>query len=116
MPATTIRRVRNTAAVLMLTSGISHIAQLWFRDVDARALLLGLAGMYYLVLALGLSGRSRFTLWITIASVAASAGFGLSQWSPQQPEILLAWHILADATVALLCVYVLYQNRYALMD
>ena len=116
MPASKTRRVRNTAAVLMLASGISHIAQLWFRDVDASALLLALTGMYYLVLALGLSGRSRFTLWITTASVAASASFGLLEWSPQSPEMLLAWHILIDAAVALLCLYVLYQNRYSLMD
>lgn len=116
MPASTTRRVRNAAAALMLASGISHIAQLWFSDADAYTLLLGLLGMYYLVLALGLSGRSRFTLWITVASVVASGAFGLAQWSPQEPEILLAWHIVADATAALLCIYVLYQNRYSRMD
>lgn len=116
MPVYASRKFRNTAAVLMLASGISHVAQLWFSEIDAFHLLEGLLGMYYLLLSLGLSGRSRFTLWITSISVIANAGFGLSRWLPDQPDLLLAWHILADALVALLCLYILYRTRYASMD
>lgn len=116
MPVYATRKFRNAAALLMLASGISHVAQLWFSDIDAFHLLEGLLGMYYLLLSLGLSGRSRFTLWITAFSVIANGGYGLGRWLPEQPDLLLAGHILADATVALLCLYILYRTRYASMD
>jgi hypothetical protein len=116
MPVHATRKIRNAAAVLMLAAGISHISQLWMRDIDAPALLLGLVGMYYLVLALGLSGRSRFTLWITSVSVIASASWGIEQWSPRPLDPLLSGHILADITVACLCLYILYRTRHSTMD
>jgi hypothetical protein len=116
MPAHATRQIRNTAVLLMLASGVTHVAQLWFRDTDPAALLTALVGMYYLVLALGLAGRARFTVWITAASLLGEAAFGLSLWSADAPDMLMAWHILAGVTVAGLCLYVLYRTRYSPMD
>ncbi len=116
MPVQATRNVRNAAAVLMLGAGVSHISQLWLRSVDAETLLFGLLGMYYLVLALGLSGRSRFTLWITTLSVLASAAHGINRWPSGQIDPLLGGHVAVDITVAGLCIYVLIRTRHAPMD
>ncbi len=116
MPVYATRKIRNTAAVLMLAAGISHISQLWLRDIDVTSLSFGLLGMYYLVLALGLSGRSRFTLWITSISVVTSASHAVSRWPSGQLDPLLAGHILVDITVACLCLYILFRTRHTTMD
>ncbi len=110
------RKFRNAAAMLMMLSGITHVGQLWFRDTTPLNLATALIGMYYLLLALGLSGRSRFTLWITSVSVLAGAAATSSLWTPGSPNPLLLWHLTADALVAALCLYLLFRTRYADMD
>jgi hypothetical protein len=116
MPHYATRRIRNTAAVLMLSSGLSHIAQLWFEETDTITLLTALTGMYYLVLALGLSGQSRFTVWITALSVAAAGAVRGPAWDANAPDPVLTAHLAVDAVVAALCVFILYRTRFADTD
>lgn len=110
------RKVRNLAALLFMLSGISHVAQLWFRETDATALFTALLGMLYLLLALGLSGQSRFALWATSASAIAGAAAGRKLLSPTALDPLVIWHFAIDGIVAALCLYVLYRTRHADMD
>ncbi|MDJ0878788.1 MAG: hypothetical protein QNI86_09265 [Halieaceae bacterium] len=110
------RKIRNTAALLMMLSGISHVAQLWYRETNAATLLTALAGMYYLLLALGLSGQSRFTLWISTISVSAGGVMRTGQLGTAAPDPALAWHLAMDLSVAALCLYILYRTRFADMD
>ncbi len=110
------RKIRNTAALLMMFNGVSHVAQLWLRETSAATLLTALGGMYYLLLALGLSGQSRFTLWISAVSVIAGAALRSGQLDPGTPDATLAWHLSLDITVAALCLYILYRTRFADMD
>ena len=72
--------------------------------------------MVYLVIGLGLSGRSRFTLWIAVVVPLAGAAVGTTQWASHAPDPLQIWHLLADSIVAALCVYILYRTRFAEMD
>ena len=116
MPIYATRKFRNAAAALMLMSGITHIGQLWFRDTTPLNLLIGLVGVYYLLLTLGLAGQSRFTLWVTAASTILSGAAGSTLWNPEAPDALLAWHLTVDAGVALICTYLLFRTRYAEMD
>lgn len=110
------RKIRNSAALLMMLSGVSHVAQLWFRDLNAATLLTALAGMYFLLLALGLSGQSRFTLWITTISVSAGAVVRTGQLGTAAPDPTLAWHLALDVSIAALCLTILYRTHYADMD
>ncbi len=110
------RKIRNTAALLMMLSGISHIAQLWLRETNAATLLTALVGMYYLLLALGLSGSSRFTLWVSAVSVTAGGAVRTGQLTTSAPDPALSWHLAADLAIAGLCLYTLYRTRFADMD
>jgi hypothetical protein len=110
------RSIRNIAALLVSLSGVTHVAQLWFRDIDEGSLLTALIGMVYLLLGLGLSGQSRFTLWACAITTLAAAGLGLTLLTPSEPDALLVWHITADVIAGPLCLYILYRTRYADMD
>ena len=74
-----------------------------------------LIGAYFLLLALGLSGQSRFVLLLTAASVSMDvllgAAGGLHSNGPLQN-----WHMALEAAIACLCCYVLYKTRFLEMD
>ncbi len=110
------RKFRNTTALLMLLSGMSQIALLWFRETGALTLGIALGGMFYLLLALGLSGRSRFTLWLTSASVTLAGIARSTLWVPDAPDPVLAMLMTIDGAVAVLCLYILFRTRFADMD
>lgn len=110
------RKFRNAAALLMLIAGVLQVALLWFRETSPLNLGIALAGMFYLLLALGLSGRSRFTLWLTTASVMLAAAARSTLWIPTTPDPVLAMLMTIDGAVALLCLYILFRTRYADMD
>ena len=116
MPIHATRRLRSLAATLMLLSGISHVAQLWFNPLDTPVLISALFGMMFLLLSLGLSGQSRFTLWITIFAVILNGISGGTELDMQHVEPVLAWHLAVDLVVALLCVYIVFRTRYSEMD
>ena len=109
------RKIRNLAAFLLMISGISHVAQLWLRDTDGDVLLTALLGMLFLLLALGLSGQSRFALWASGEVAMAHAGSELAPGIDLYDALTL-WHLSADIVVATLCLYILYRTRFAEMD
>lgn len=116
MPVYETRRLRNLAAALMLLSGLTHSAQLWLTELGATAVTSALVGLFYLLVALGLSGQSRFSLWagllVPITGSLATAG----QWADASSQALPAWHLLVDILVIGLCAYVLFRTRHELMD
>ncbi len=116
MPVYATRKIRNLAAALILLSGLTHVGQLWFVELARAALLTAIFGMVYLLIGLGLSGRSRFTLWVAIVIPLAGATAGTTQWASYAPDPLQIWHLLADSIVPALCVYNLYRTRFAEMD
>lgn len=110
------RKVRNLAALLLTLLGISHVAQLWLQETDGATLFTALLGMVYLVLALGLSGQSRFALWATsVTAITDIAANGLLM-SPDPQDPLVMWHFAIDGIVAALCIYILYNTRFTDMD
>lgn len=110
-----IRNARRSAAILTLVTGTSHIVQLWFRETTGETLLTALIGVFFLMLALGLSGQSRFVLLLTAASVSVDvllqAASGLHGNGPLQ-----SWHMGLEVVIACLCSYVLYKTRFLEMD
>ena len=116
MPVYATRKLRNIATVLILLSGLSHVGQLWFVKLDGAAILTALLGMFYLLIGLGLSGRSRFTLWLATALPIAAACAGIAGLADTPPGLLLLWHTAVDASVGGLCAYILYRTRHAEMD
>lgn len=89
---------RLVAACLVTATGIGHIASLWFRELDAAAVLSIWIGGIYLIVGLGLFGQSRFTLFVASALCATSAlraladfgGLSGVQWAGMSADIVAA--------------------------
>ena len=116
MPVYATRNLRNLAATLMLLSGLTHVGQLWFVKLGGYALLAALLGMFYLLISLGLSGRSRFTLWLASCLPAAAAYAAVLKPETRLLPTLWFWHIGVDIAVTCLCLYILFRTRHSEMD
>jgi hypothetical protein len=116
MPVYATRNLRNLAAALMLLSGLTHVGQLWFVKLNGIALLAALLGMFYLLISLGLSGQSRFSLWLATGLPAAAAYAAVLKPETRLLPTLWPWHIAADIAVPCLCLYILFRTRHSRMD
>ena len=85
MPVLETRKLRDLSAALMLLAGITHVAQLWIYTLSGATIFAAMFGMVYFLIALGLAGNSRFTLWtgVIIPALAVVAG------EPHQPPSTL---------------------------
>ena len=111
MVSRNISRTRNVAATLLTLSGISHIAVLWFTDIDATALGGALFGAFYIIIGIGLYGQSRFALFLAIVIPAGGAWLILAQ-TPIAPYGQLERSQLAAALIVIiLCSRVLFAVR-----
>ncbi|MFT4519272.1 MAG: hypothetical protein ACI9JM_001663 [Halioglobus sp.] len=63
--------LRTVAATLMGIAGFGLIAALWLRELTEAAVIDALLGSVYLIVAIGLLGRSRFSLFMAIVIPAA---------------------------------------------
>ncbi len=102
--------LRTTAATLMCVSGLGQIAALWLRELSGPALTDGLLGTVYLVIGIGLFGRSRFSLFMAIVIPAVASGVLLYSGPLAGQHYML--RIAVDAAVVLLSVVVLWQVRH----
>ena len=93
----------------MCLSGTAQVAALWFRDLTGAAVADALLGCVYLIIGIGLFGRSRLSLSLGIAVCTAAIGFiHYGGPLPAQPYRL---HAAIDAMVILLCALELWQVR-----
>lgn len=99
------RRIRLLAALLVLAAGTIQAASPWYRGLDEQTLLIAGTGVIYLIVAIGLFGISRFTLFAAVAVCLAR-----SLWLPgdAQFQTLLA---AMDFAAALACMLVLWSVR-----
>ena len=109
-PENTVR-LRNTAATLITACGISHIAELWFRDIDIAALAGALFGASYLIIGIGLYGQSRFVLFLAILLPAAGVRLALNSAHIEALNLLGAAQLGSAAMVIILSALVLYAVR-----
>lgn len=101
--------LRNAAALLAGMSGLAQISLLWVLELGAPVLGVALAGCIYLMLALGLTGASRFAL---AAALALPAFRALSAWNPLP---VLHWEQLrtaSDLIIAMTVLFLLWQTRH----
>jgi hypothetical protein len=101
--------LRFLAAGLLAGSGVSHIASLWFRELHAGAVGAMLLGAVYLIIAIGLFGQSRFTLFLSIGVPGVFALVSLQQI--ETPGTLQAVNLFVNAMVICLSTVVLWQVR-----
>lgn len=116
MPVYATRKLRNLAAGLMFLSGFTHAAQLWLFDIDGPSIVGALVGAFYLIIALGLAGGSRFTLWIGIFIPAASGTAALLRYMTLGGGSLTLFHVTIDVLVIVSCAYILARTRHVGME
>ena len=109
MPNRLTFSLRFLAACLLTGSGVAHIAGRWFRELDERAVGAMLLGAVYLIIAIGLFGQSRFSLFMAIAVPAAVALSAIQQLEP--PNTLQTANVAVDVLVVCLSTLVLWQVR-----
>jgi len=109
MPNRFISVLRVMAASLLCLSGLAHIAALWHRELSGMAVVDALVGSVYLIIALGLFGQSRFSLFMAIITPVAATAVLLQ--TLQQPGPVHIVRIGIDLTVALLSAVVLWAVR-----
>lgn len=110
MRALTTRFLRNIAATLMCSAGVTMVASLWLRDLTQLAVLDALIGAVYLIAGIGLFGHSRFSLFLGIAiPVGISSSFYVNAGGVQAIDQL---RYTADGVIALLCAVVLWMVRH----
>ena len=90
MPVSSVTLQRQLAATTVAVSGVLQIAALWHHRLSEGVLVTALIGSIYLLVALGLFGRSRFALVVAVATCGSSAtassrpDLPLASWSPLQ--------------------------------
>lgn len=103
------RHLRLLAAVLVTAVGVALVAALWLRPLTSAAVVEALLGAIYLILAIGLLGRSRFSLVLGILIPGAVAATLLLA---NASEPLRTLRLAADCAIALCCVLALWQVRH----
>ncbi len=115
VPATTgtkpYQLLRNGCALLLLLSGLAHIASLWFRELTMEALGGALLGTLYLFIAIGLFGQSRFTLFLAILFPALACWLELAGAAPGNMTDLQLTSLAINACVIGSSAYILWRVR-----
>ena len=105
MSPITRQRLRYLAANLVLASGLILTASPWYASLDASSVITASIGIAYLIIALGLFGQSRFTLFVAVGACLARSW--LLSGDATIDRILLAM----DLTTCACCIAVLWQVR-----
>lgn len=107
---TAIKLLRHLAAMLVLASGTGQVAALWFTELNQQSVLQALLGSAYLMLGIGLLGKSRFSLvlGITVPLAAFTARLLQATTEPWPLQLKLA----SDALIVVLCMRVLWSVRH----
>ena len=102
--------LRSIAALLSCLAGIALIAGLWLRDLSGMVVVDAVGGSIYLLLALGLLGRSCFSLFVgaTLPAAVAAALW----WSPLPEVPFREQQAVGNVLISLLCVLALWQVRH----
>jgi len=109
-------RLRNFSATLITLSGISHIGELWLRDLNLPAVLNALLGATLLFIGIGLYGRSRFVLFLATAVPGIAIALRLNSYPLESSQTLVfdslaRAQMSAEIITAVFCVLVLFTVR-----
>ncbi len=103
---------RNWAALLVTASGLWQITGLWRYRLTEEVLLTALTGSIYLLMAIGLFGRSRFTLFVAVAVCGGFTLLGLGQAASWTWPPLSLLRTGSDLLATVLCARVLWTVRH----
>ena len=106
-----MRRLRTFAAILITLAGTALISALWFRELTETAVLDAVLGAVYLIIGIGLFGRSRFTLFTAVVVPALDGAWMLHGTPAAALEPAQVTRLAADGLVVLSAALVLMRWR-----
>lgn len=106
-----MRRLRTFAAILITLAGAAQITALWFRELTGMAVLDAVLGAIYLLIGIGLFGRSRFTLFVALVVPALDAAWMLHRAPAAALDAVQVTRLAVDLLVALSAALVLARWR-----
>ncbi len=92
---------------MLFASGFSHIAQLWFYDLEPHILIAAGLGMTYVMIGLGLLGQSKTSLWLGCLVPPAGAIGGVLRYIEYETDAIIFVHLAINIVVALVCLWLL---------
>ncbi len=112
MPPPPVRFQRYAAATIVAASGLAQVATLWRYRLSEGVLLTALIGSVYLLIAIGLYGRSRFSLFVAAGVSTACASMLFLSGLPWPWPAAQVLRFASDLVVVVLCGRVLWSVRH----
>ncbi|NUM54403.1 MAG: hypothetical protein HUU46_12215 [Candidatus Hydrogenedentes bacterium] len=107
---------RRVAAVLMLVSGVTHVAQLYFYPANHSAWGASIFGGIYFALGLYLRfSKGRAALWLTAILPSIGGALGVWRFLHLHRNPFSVFHVAVDLVVVPCCIYLL-SRRKAVTD
>ena len=106
-------RFRMLAAGLMMLSGVTHVAQLFFYSAEFSVLFAAIYGASYFFIGLGLLSRSEIPLWLGAILPAIGGILGIYPFFFLHSNPFSEFHAAIYIIVVPCCIYLLRQRRIA---
>jgi uncharacterized membrane protein HdeD (DUF308 family) len=108
---------RRVAAILMLISGVTHVAQLFVYPENHSAWGASIFGGIYFVLGLYLHrSKGRAALWLTAVLPTIGGALGVWRFLHLHPNPFSVFHVAVDLVVVPCCIYLLIRRDAAPKD
>ena len=108
---------RRVAATLMLISGVTHVAQLYFYPENVSARGASVFGGIYFALGLYLLFSSgRIALWLTAILPSIGGALGVWRFVQLHRNPFSVFHVAVDLVVVPCCIYLLLRRTVTTRD
>jgi hypothetical protein len=104
------RRIRRIAAILMLLSGVTHVAQLFVYGAPGHVVGASLFGIAYFAIGVALKGQSRAALWLGAIVPAIGGTLGVIRFATVHANPFSVFHVGIDLVVIPICIYLLLRR------
>ena len=98
---------RKLAARLLLLSGVTHIAQLWFYPT---AIIAAMFGGLYLLIGVRLLQPGRAALWFAATGPSIGGALGVYRFLYLEPNPFSVFHVCIDLVVVPACIWLLLRS------
>lgn len=104
-------KIRKTAAILMLVSGVTHVSQLFVYGFKESVIGASLFGVIYFIVGLFLLGDKKSALWAGVILPTIGGILGIYRFVSLQPNPFTVFHVVIDLAVIPSCVYLLCRRE-----
>lgn len=108
-----LKRLPRLAAVLLIVSGLTHVAQLAVYSRDTHVIAAGAFGVVYGAVGLLLVRGSRAGLWLAITLPSVGGVLGIWRFMFVHRNPFSVFHVAIDVLVVSICGYLVFRGYEA---